>query len=44
MVGAGREAINKQLSLWRSAGIVSTGRNAIVIRNCEALHALIGCA
>jgi CRP/FNR family transcriptional regulator, cyclic AMP receptor protein len=44
MVGAGREAINKQLGLWRSAGIVDTGRGSIVIRNCEALHALIGCA
>jgi CRP-like cAMP-binding protein len=44
MVGAGREAINKQLALWRSAGIVDTGRGAIVIRNCEALGALIGCA
>jgi CRP/FNR family cyclic AMP-dependent transcriptional regulator len=44
MVGAGREAINKQLSLWRSAGIVDTGRGAIVIRNCEALRALVGCA
>lgn len=44
MVGVGRETINKQLALWRSAGIVETGRGAIVIRNCEALHALIGCA
>jgi CRP-like cAMP-binding protein len=44
MVGAGREATNKQLALWRSSGIVDTGRGAIVIRNCEALRALIGCA
>jgi CRP-like cAMP-binding protein len=43
MVGAGRETINKQLALWRSAGIVDTARGAIVIRNCEALRALIGC-
>ena len=43
MVGAGREAINKQLALWRSAGIVDTARGVIVIRNCEALRALIGC-
>jgi CRP-like cAMP-binding protein len=43
MVGAGRETINKQLALWRSAGIVDTGRGAIVIRNCEALQALVGC-
>jgi CRP-like cAMP-binding protein len=42
MVNAGRETINKQLALWRSAGIVETGRGAIVIRNCEALRALIG--
>jgi CRP-like cAMP-binding protein len=44
MVGAGREAINKQLTLWRSAGIVETGRGAIVIRNSDALRALVGCA
>ena len=43
MVGAGREAINKQLALWRSAGIVDTHRGAIMIRNCEALRALVGC-
>lgn len=43
MVGAGRETINKQLALWRSAGIVDTGRGAIVIRNCDALRALVGC-
>jgi CRP/FNR family transcriptional regulator, cyclic AMP receptor protein len=42
MVGAGREAINKQLALWRSAGIVDTARGVIVIRDCEALRALIG--
>src|SRR5689334_10781076 len=44
LVGAGRETINKQLALWRSAGIVDTGRGAIVIRNCDALRALVGCA
>ena len=44
MVGAGREAINKQLALWRSSGIVDTGRSAIVIQDCEALRALVGCA
>jgi CRP/FNR family transcriptional regulator, cyclic AMP receptor protein len=44
MVGASRETVNKQLALWRSAGIVDTGRSAIVIRNSEALRELIGCA
>jgi CRP/FNR family cyclic AMP-dependent transcriptional regulator len=43
MVGAGREAVNHQLGLWRTAGIVDTARGVIVIRNCEALRALIGC-
>ena len=43
MVGAGRETINKQLALWRFAGIVDTARGAIVIRDCEALRALVGC-
>jgi CRP-like cAMP-binding protein len=44
MVGAGRETINKQLALWRAAGILDTARGAIIIHNCEALRALIGCA
>jgi CRP-like cAMP-binding protein len=44
MVGASRETVNKQLALWRSARILDTARNAIVIRNCEALQELIGCA
>jgi CRP/FNR family transcriptional regulator, cyclic AMP receptor protein len=43
MAGASRETINEQLALWRSAGIVDTGRGGIVIRNCEALRALVGC-
>jgi CRP/FNR family transcriptional regulator, cyclic AMP receptor protein len=43
MVGASRESTNKQLALWRSAGIVETVRGGIVIRNCEALRALVGC-
>jgi CRP/FNR family cyclic AMP-dependent transcriptional regulator len=43
MVGAGREAVNHQLGMWRAAGIVDTARGVIVIRNCEALRALIGC-
>ena len=43
MVSTGRETINKQLALWRSAGIVDTTRGAIVIRDCEALRALVGC-
>jgi CRP/FNR family transcriptional regulator, cyclic AMP receptor protein len=44
MVGAGRESTNKQLALWRAAGIVETVRGGIVIHNCEALRALVGCA
>jgi CRP/FNR family transcriptional regulator, cyclic AMP receptor protein len=43
MVGASRETINKQLALWRSAGILDTSRGAIVIRNCQALRELMGC-
>jgi CRP-like cAMP-binding protein len=43
MVGVSPETVNKQLALWRSAEILDTQRGAIVIRNCEALHALIGC-
>jgi len=44
MAGASRESTNKQLALWRAAGIVETVRGGIVIRNCEALRALIGCS
>ena len=44
MVGAGREAVNKYLALWRSAGIIDTARGTIVIRNCEALREVVGCA
>jgi CRP/FNR family cyclic AMP-dependent transcriptional regulator len=43
MVGAGREAINHQLGLWRAAGIVDTSRGVIIIRNRQALIALVGC-
>jgi len=38
---AARRSTN-QLALWRSAGIIDTGRSAIVIRNSQALRALIG--
>jgi len=44
MVGASRETVNKQLALWRSAGILDTARGALVIRNPDALRELIGCA
>ena len=44
MIGASRETVNKQLALWRSAGILDTARGALVIRNPDALRELIGCA
>jgi CRP/FNR family transcriptional regulator, cyclic AMP receptor protein len=37
MVGATREAINKQLALWRSQGIVQTARKSVIIRDRNAL-------
>jgi hypothetical protein len=48
MISSYPQAIRRQwgstkLALWRSAGIVDTGRGAIVIRNCDALRALVGC-
>jgi CRP/FNR family cyclic AMP-dependent transcriptional regulator len=43
MVGASRETVNKQLALWRSAGILDTARSSILIRNSEALRELVGC-
>ena len=44
MVGVSRESTNKQLAIWRSAGIVETAPRTIIIRNSEALRELIGCA
>ncbi|HEY2540747.1 MAG TPA: Crp/Fnr family transcriptional regulator [Stellaceae bacterium] len=44
MVGVSRETTNKQLAMWRTAGIVETAPRAIIIRNSEALRELIGCA
>jgi CRP/FNR family cyclic AMP-dependent transcriptional regulator len=38
MVGATREAINKQLALWRSQGIVQTARKTVIIRDQETLR------
>jgi CRP/FNR family transcriptional regulator, cyclic AMP receptor protein len=44
MVGVSRETTNKQLAIWRSAGIVETSHGTIIIRNSAALRELIGCA
>ena len=44
MVGVSRETANKQLAIWRSAGIVDTARGITIIRNTEALRELVGCA
>jgi CRP-like cAMP-binding protein len=44
MVGVSRETTNKQLAIWRSAGIVETAPRTIIIRNSEALRELVGCA
>jgi CRP/FNR family transcriptional regulator, cyclic AMP receptor protein len=44
MVGVSRESTNKQLAIWRAAGIVETAPRTITIRNGAALRELIGCA
>lgn len=44
MVGVSRETANKQLAIWRSAGIVDTARGTTIIRNGAALRELVGCA
>ena len=44
MVGVSRETANRQLAMWRSAGIVATARGSTIIRNSEALRELVGCA
>ena len=33
MIGASREAVSKQLSHWREAGMLRLGREQVVIRN-----------
>lgn len=38
MVGATREAINKQLAVWRNRGIVQTARKAVIIQNKTELE------
>jgi CRP/FNR family cyclic AMP-dependent transcriptional regulator len=37
MLGVTREAVSKQLSLWREAGIVALGRRRLTVRNARAL-------
>ena len=44
MVGVSRETANRQLAIWRSAGIVESAPRGIIIRNSEALRELIGCS
>ena len=38
MMGTTREAINKHLSIWAKNGLISLGRNEIVIHDQEGLH------
>jgi hypothetical protein len=42
--GPAARAITRQLALWRAAGIVETARRVIVVRDREALRALIDCS
>jgi len=41
MLGATREAVNKHLSLWRTEGLIDLEKGRIVLRDREALAALI---
>jgi CRP/FNR family cyclic AMP-dependent transcriptional regulator len=41
MLGATREAVNKHLSLWRAEGLIDLEKGRIVLRDREALAALI---
>src|SRR3546814_472595 len=42
MIGASRESVNRQLSLWEDDGLISRDRGAITIVDSPGLHLLIG--
>jgi len=42
MLGVSREFVNKQLKIWRAAGIVELGRRTMVVRDMRALDQLVG--
>ncbi|WP_428670542.1 Crp/Fnr family transcriptional regulator [Reyranella sp.] len=42
MLGVSREFVNKQLKVWRAAGIVELGRRTMVVRDRRALEQLVG--
>jgi CRP-like cAMP-binding protein len=42
MLGASREFVNKQLKIWRAAGIVELGRRTLDVRDMRALEQLVG--
>lgn len=42
MLGVSREFVNKQLKIWRAAGIVELGRRTMAVRDMRALEQLVG--
>jgi CRP-like cAMP-binding protein len=42
MLGVSREFVNKQLKVWRAAGIVELGRRTVAVRDMRALEQLVG--
>jgi CRP-like cAMP-binding protein len=42
MLGVSREFVNKQLKVWRAAGIVELGRRTMAVRDMRALEQLVG--
>jgi CRP/FNR family cyclic AMP-dependent transcriptional regulator len=42
MLGVSREFVNKQLKVWRAAGIVELGRGTMAVRDMHALEQLVG--
>jgi CRP/FNR family cyclic AMP-dependent transcriptional regulator len=42
MIGVSREAVSKQLSQWREAGVIELGRQQLVIRIPAYLEAIVG--
>jgi biotin operon repressor len=42
MIDASREAVNKQVQIWRADGILDIDKGLLVLRKPEWLEAIIG--
>ena len=44
MIGVSREAVSKQLSLWRELGVIRIGRTSVVILSPAYFEAIVAVA